>query len=179
MKKPPSRTARRGFVHVYTGDGKGKTTAALGLALRAAGAGMRVYFAQFLKRGRYSEVRALESVKKVTLEQFGRPSFVRMPPTEEDRRAARWGLAAVAAALTGGRYDVVVADELCTAVAAKVVTLESVMKLLSLRPGRAELILTGRGAPARILRAADLVTEMRMRKHYFARGVKARKGIEL
>ncbi len=178
MKKPSPKSARRGFVQIYTGDGRGKTTAALGLALRAAGAGLRVYIAQFLKRGRFSEVRALESLKGVTLEQFGRPSFVRMPPTEDDRRAARWGLAAVAAALTGGRYEVVVADELCTAISARVVTLETAMKVLSLRPAHVELILTGRGAPADLLRAADVVTEMRMRKHYFTRGIKAREGIE-
>lgn len=177
MKKASPKSTRRGFVHVYTGDGKGKTTAALGLALRAAGAGMRVYIAQFLKRGRYSEVKALESVKGVTLEQFGRPEFVR-EPTESDRRAARWGLVAVATAMTGGRYEVVVADELCTAIAAKVVSVDAVEKLLALRPAHVELVLTGRRAPARIVRAADLATEMRPLKHYYTRGVKARKGIE-
>jgi cob(I)alamin adenosyltransferase len=178
MKKASPKSTRKGFVHVYTGDGKGKTTAAMGLALRAAGAGMRVYIAQFLKRGRFSEVRAMDSLKGVTLEQFGRPSFVRMPPTEDDRRSARWGLAAVAAAMTGGHYDVVVADELCTAIAAKVISVDAAEKLLAIRPASVELVLTGRGAPARILRAADLVTEMRPLKHYFTSGIKARKGIE-
>jgi cob(I)alamin adenosyltransferase len=165
-------------VHVYTGDGKGKTTAALGLALRASGAGLRVYIGQFLKRGRFSEVKAVGALQRVTLEQFGRPGFVRTPPGEEHCRAARWGLAAVAAALTSGRFDVVIADELCTAVMARVAAADSVMRLIALRPPGVELVLTGRGAPSRVKRAADLVTEMRMRKHYFARGVKARKGIE-
>jgi cob(I)alamin adenosyltransferase len=165
-------------VHVYTGDGKGKTTAALGLALRASGAGLRVYIGQFLKRGRFAEVKAVGSLPRVTLEQFGRPGFVRTTPGEEHCRAARWGLAAVAAALTSGRFDVVIADELCTAVKAGVVTADSAMRLMALRPAGVELVLTGRGAPACVKRVADLVTEMRMRKHYFTRGVKARKGIE-
>lgn len=178
MKEPRKGALRQGFVQVYTGDGKGKTTAAIGLAVRASGAGLRVYIGQFLKRGVFSEVKGLASLPRVSLDQFGRPGFVGNTPSEDDRRAARWGLAAVAAALTGGRYDVVVADELCTAIKARVVTTDDVLRLIALRPAGVEFVLTGRGAPPRILRAADLVTEMRMRKHYFSRRIRARRGIE-
>ncbi len=167
------------YIHVYTGDGKGKTTAALGLTLRAAGAGLRVYFAQFIKQGDYSEIRALAELgARVCVAQFGRGRFVRGAPEPADVAAAADGLRAVAAALASGRYDLVVLDEINVAVALGLVAEADLLDLLDARPPGVELVLTGRRASAAVLERAHLVTEMRAVKHYFEQGVGARIGIE-
>jgi cob(I)alamin adenosyltransferase len=169
----------RGRVQVYTGDGKGKTTAALGLLVRATGAGRRVYLGQFLKRGLTSELRTLRRrFPEVTVEQFGCGPFIKGPPTPRDIAAAQAGLASVQAAMRSRRFDLVIADEINVAAALGLVTVKDVLGLLAARPPRVELVLTGRGAPPALLRRADLVTEMRAVKHYFDRGVAARRGIE-
>lgn len=168
----------KGQVHIYTGAGKGKTTAALGLALRAAGAGLRVCFVQFLKGRPTSEIALLEKLPGLALMRFGRPGFIYGRPTARDRALARAGWSAVRAALASGEFDVVVADEICAAVNLELVSETEVLEGLRLRSGRVEAVLTGRGATARMRRAADLVTEMREKKHYFKKGIKARKGIE-
>lgn len=169
----------QGCVQVYTGDGKGKTTAALGLSLRAAGAGLKVYIAHFMKKGDYSEMAACRKLgRQVTAEQFGTGRFVRGNPDAEDLAAGEAGLMAVRSAMTSGDYDLVVADEACVAVAMGVLNEQAVLDLLAARPAGVELVLTGRGASEAILAAADLVTEMRAVKHYYEKGVPARKGIE-
>jgi cob(I)alamin adenosyltransferase len=169
----------RGYIQIYTGDGKGKTTAALGLILRAAGAGLRVSLIQFLKEGDYSEIKALRQlVPLVHVRQFGSGRFVRGRPTDEDRALADQGLEAAREDLTSGRYDVVILDEINVAGALGMVATEAVLDLLRQRLPQVEVILTGRRAVTAWCQAADLVTEMKAVKHYFQNGVKARVGIE-
>ena len=169
----------QGFVQVYTGDGKGKTTAALGLALRAAGAGLRVYFGQFIKNADYSEIKALARFADcITVRQFGRGCFLLTEPAPEDRAAARRGLDNVRQALVSGDYDLVIADEANVAVALGLIEPDDLVALIDLRPEQVELVLTGRSAPDAVLTRADLVTEMRCVRHYYDRGVLARPGIE-
>ena len=169
----------QGFVQVYTGDGKGKTTAALGLALRAAGAGLRVYFGQFIKNGDYSELTGLARFADcITVRQFGRGCFLLTEPAPEDRAAARRALDAIGLALTSGDYDLVIADEANVAVTLGLIEANDLVSLIDLRPEQVELVLTGRGAPDAVLARADLVTEMRCVRHYYDRGVLARQGIE-
>ena len=171
--------SHRGCVHVYTGNGKGKTTAALGLCLRAVGAGFRVYIAQFMKSGGYSELQALKRLgHHVTIEQFGTGRFVRGKPSEEDQRVARQGFEASKAALASGNYQMVILDESIVALNQGVLTKEQVHTLIDIRPESVELILTGRNAPPEIVAKVDLVTEMREIKHYFQKGITARVGIE-
>ena len=168
-----------GYVQVYTGDGKGKTTAALGLALRAAGAGLRVFIAQFVKGMEYSELAALERLgDRITVVQLGRRAFIHGSPEPEDVAAAREGLERVREVLGSGRYDVVVLDEAAIAVHLGLFSEDDLLEVVALRPPDVELVITGRYAPARLLQAADLVTEMRQVKHYYERGVQARRGIE-
>jgi cob(I)alamin adenosyltransferase len=169
----------RGCIHVYTGEGKGKTTAALGLALRAAGAGLAVFIAQFMKLGEYSEIEALKRFGgAVALEQFGTGRFVRGRPEADDLAAAGRGMARVREVFEGGRHDVVVLDEVNVALAGGIIAAADLFDLLEARPAHVEVVLTGRGAPPALVERADLVTEMKMVKHYFQQGIPARKGIE-
>lgn len=169
----------RGYVQVYTGKGKGKTTAALGLLLRACGAGLRVYLGQFLKGQKSSEIEALrERFPEVTVEQYGSPRFVRRPPQAEDLQRARSGMRKIAEAMCCGKYDLVIADEIVTAFWLGLLTEEMLLHLIAARPKKVELVLTGRGASRAIRSAADLITEMRNLKHYYVKGVQARCGIE-
>ena len=176
-----TRTAKSqgGCVHVYTGNGKGKTTAALGLCLRALGAGFRVYLGQFMKAGDYCELKALKAFgDRVTMAQFGSGRFVRGTPSEEDRQRARAGFQAALAALTGGRYQMVILDECLVALHQGLLSRSQLQTLIDRRPKAVELILTGRHAPSEICDQADLVTDMQEVKHYFHKGIKARDGIE-
>ena len=169
----------KGYVQVYTGNGKGKTTAAFGLALRAAGAGLPVFIAQFMKSGRYSETRAFERLSDlVTLRQYGSGRFVHGRPSEEDALAAGEGLKEARAALQSGEYKLVILDEAAIAVFFDLFTIEDLLDLIDTRPDGVELVITGRNADPRLLEKADLVTEMREVKHYYAEGVQARDGIE-
>jgi cob(I)alamin adenosyltransferase len=169
----------QGYVHVYTGDGKGKTTAALGLAIRAAGAGMRVYIAQFVKGMFYSELEALgRHADRITLKQYGRDCFIEKEPTEEDIRAARNGLEEVKGILASGDYRVVILDEANIATRYNLFSADELLELIRTKPEPVELVITGRNADPKIIAAADLVTEMKEIKHYYHRGVRARPGIE-
>ncbi|MEJ2155910.1 MAG: cob(I)yrinic acid a,c-diamide adenosyltransferase [Desulfobacteraceae bacterium] len=169
----------QGYVQVYTGDGKGKTTAALGLAMRAAGAGLNVFFGQFIKSMEYSEINALERFSdRITLRQFGRGCFIRSNPCQADKDAAKKALDAIGAALRSGSYEVVIADEANMAYQCRVVTEDDLLALIAARPENVELVLTGRGAPPAVIERADLVTEMKAVKHYYQKGVRAREGIE-
>lgn len=170
----------RGYVQVYTGDGKGKTTAALGLALRASGAGLRVYIGQFLKKGSYSEIRAIaRHLPDVTLEQYGRRAFVRGKPSSDDLKAAADGWRKLRGAVLGGTYNLVIADEVNTAAAIGLFPAADLVRLMEDKPPHVELVLTGRSASPLVIRKADLVTEMKCLKHYFSQGVGPRRGIEM
>jgi cob(I)alamin adenosyltransferase len=167
-----------GLVQVYTGDGKGKTTAALGLALRAAGWGVRTYIAQFLKGQDYGELHSLARLAPlITIEQFGKPEFIRQA-SAEDIVLAQLGFARARAALLSGEYQIVILDEICVALHFGLLKLAQLLELIDQRPPSVELVLTGRRAPQELIDRADLVTEMREIKHPFQRGVPARKGIE-
>jgi cob(I)alamin adenosyltransferase len=167
-----------GKIHIYTGDGKGKTTAALGLTLRAIGAGYRVYIIQFLKGQDYSELKSLKPLEAVTLKRFGEKNYVLKPGQAKDRQAARQALAWSQKILRSGRFDVVVLDEVFLALFFKLLPVSAVVELLKNKPQNVELILTGRRAPERIIRLADYVTEMKEIKHPYKHGLLARKGIE-
>jgi cob(I)alamin adenosyltransferase len=171
--------AMQGFVQVYTGDGKGKTTAALGLALRAAGAGLKVYIGQFIKNADYSELRTLRRLSDcITIEQFGRGCFLLTAPDQADINAAHQALATIGEILASGAFDLVIADEINVAFALGLLSEDDLLALMARRPKTVELVLTGRGAPPSVLERADLVTEMRAIKHYYDQGVLARKGME-
>lgn len=169
-----------GQFQLYTGDGKGKTTAALGLALRAAGAGLRVYLGQFIKTADTSEAAALRErfADRITHVAYGPARFVRNVPTAAEIAEGRRGLAALNEALAGGGYDVVIGDEALSAAGAGLFAEADLLALADSRPAAVELVLTGRGAGRALIDRADLVTDMRPVKHYFDRGVKARRGIE-
>ncbi len=172
-------TAMAGYVHVYTGEGKGKTTAALGLALRAAGAGWKVFIAQFVKGMAYSELDALERFSDlIIVRQYGRGCFIRQDPEDADIEAAELGLAECAEALASGDYSVVILDEANVAVALRLFSVEQLIELINFKPVEVELVITGRYAHPRVINRADLVTEMREVKHYYRQGVLARTGIE-
>lgn len=167
------------YVHVYTGNGKGKTTAALGLALRTIGAGQRAFVGQFVKGMAYSELRAAPLLgDRLRIEQFGRDCFIRRAPTDEDRRLGREGLARMAAILRSGEFRLVVLDEANIAVHYQLFTVEDLLAALRQRDPGVEAVVTGRRAHPALLEYADLVTEMREVKHYYAQGVGARPGIE-
>ncbi len=169
----------KGYIQVYTGDGKGKTTAALGLSLRAVGAGLSVYFAQFIKKGDYSEIKALKTFSdRVVVEQFGLGRFISGTPAPEDVVAARDGLEKVKAAMQSGRYDLIVMDEANGAVTAGLFPVSALLEIMDGKPEGLELVITGRSAHPEVMERADLVTEMKSVKHYYAAGVKARVGIE-
>ena len=169
----------KGYVHVYTGDGKGKTTAAIGLAIRAAGAGMRVYIAQFVKGMHYSELDALDRyADRITLKQYGRDCFIKKEPEQEDIRAARQGLEEVKGILASGDYQMVILDEANIATWYNLFSPDELVELVQSKPESVELVITGRNADPKIIALADLVTEMKEIKHYYNRGVKARAGIE-
>ncbi len=170
----------RGYIHVYTGNGKGKTTAALGLALRAAGAGLKVYIAQFVKHGEYSEVKGLKGLSdKITIEQFGCGRFVRGQPSSADTKAARKGLETVKSVLAHREHAVVILDEANVAISLGLFSEAALAEMLASKPEEIEIIVTGRAATPKIMELADLVTEMKEIKHYFQNGVQARLGIEM
>jgi cob(I)alamin adenosyltransferase len=169
----------QGYLQVYTGEGKGKTTAALGLTVRAVGAGLKVYIGQFLKKFDYSEIKGLRRFgDQVVVEQYGSDSHVIGKPRPEDAAAARQGLVQLKQALDSGAYDVVIADEINVAHHFGLLSAQDLMALITRRPAHVELVLTGRWAIAAVMDAADLVTEMKAVKHYYEQGVTARKGIE-
>ena len=171
----------KGCTQVYTGNGKGKTTAALGLAMRAIGRGLKVCFFQFIKGGGpYGEQLIAEKLAPLfTIIQTGRPGWVNTKDITEDRRIAQEALVQAKDLLTSGDYDIFVCDEINGAVGFGLIDVEQVLELISLKPEKTELVLTGRNADERVIEAADLVTEMCEIKHYYKAGVPARTGIEM
>jgi len=169
----------KGYIQVYTGNGKGKTTAALGLSIRAAGAGLKVFIVQFLKMGDYSEIKALERFSDlITIEQYGLGRFIKGNPSPEDIEAGRQGLERLKSIIAAGEHDVVVIEEGNVAVMCGLFSTKDLMDVIELKPDSMEIVITGRGAAPEIIEKADLVTEMKEIKHYYQKGAKARVGIE-
>jgi len=166
------------MIQVYTGKGKGKTTAALGLCLRAAGAGLNVYLCQFIKGRFYNELRALKKFKNIKVEQFGSGCFIKKAPTSSDIALAQKGLDKVKKIIAQNKYDLIILDEINVALDLRLLDLAEVIKVIKPAPKEKELVLTGRNAPGGIIKIADLVSEVKEVKHYYKRGVRARKGIE-
>ena len=170
----------KGLTQVYTGNGKGKTSAAFGLALRAVGRGLKVYMIQFIKGGfDYGELYVVNRLPNFTMKAFGRGKFVTdVPPTEEDVKLAREAFELAREVVSSGRYDVVILDEINVALHLKLVGINEVTDLIRNKPKHVELVLTGRYAPPEVVELADLVTEMREVKHPYTKGAPPRKGIE-
>lgn len=171
----------RGLVQIYTGNGKGKTTAALGLALRAAGHGIKTYIGQFMKGHSYGETKGSRLLSPyVKIERYGKKGFIHVKdqPESEDVRLAKRGLQKARMALLSGEYGIVVLDEAVTAVFFNLLTVDEILELIKIKPKRVELVLTGRYAPQALIEEADLVTEMKEVKHPYQAGIKARRGIE-
>jgi cob(I)alamin adenosyltransferase len=171
---------KKGLVQVYTGEGKGKTTCAFGLAIRMLGHGKKVAIIQFLKGWEgYGEVAFMGALASVRLERTGRAEFVRpCGPGPEDYAEAERGLALASECIKSGDYDLVILDEVNVALHYGLLSSKTLVDLLKDRPDHVEIVLTGRNAPKSLLDQADLVTEMVNRRHPFDRGVKAREGVE-
>ena len=171
---------KKGYTQIYTGNGKGKTTAAFGLALRASGHGKKIFIGQFVKGMKYGE---LESIKKfsdtITLKQFGRDCFIENDPEPEDIKVAREGWDLVNTILKENSVDILILDEIAIAIYYKLISADEVAEFIKRKPAEMELILTGRYMPEELFELADLVTEMKEIKHYYKKGVQAREGIEL
>ncbi|MFZ3049102.1 MAG: cob(I)yrinic acid a,c-diamide adenosyltransferase [Desulfatirhabdiaceae bacterium] len=169
----------KGYVQVYTGDGKGKTTASIGLAIRAAGAGLNVFIAQFLKQGDYSEIRALSRFSdRITIEQFGLGGFIVGEPSPEDIQAAMNGLNRAKEVMASGKVDIIILEEANRAASRGLLPVQALLDMIHQKPDSVELVITGREADPAVIEAADLVTEMNCIKHYYQKGVPARTGIE-
>lgn len=169
----------KGYIQVYTGNGKGKTTAAIGLAIRAIGAGKKVFFAQFVKGMIYSEVKVIQNLSSdITIKQYGLDCFIYNAPTKADIDAARNGFNEVSEIILSGKYDVIVLDEANIAVYYKLFSIEELIDLLKRKPEQTEIIVTGRYAPDELIEFADLVSEIKEIKHYYTKGIQARIGIE-
>jgi cob(I)alamin adenosyltransferase len=169
----------KGFVQVYTGNGKGKTTAAIGLAIRALGAGWRVFFAQFLKTFNYSEHKILATFPdQLTIKTYGRDVFIRGEPDPEDRRLAQEAMREIGDAVASGSYRLVILDEANVAAHFGLITVEQLLHLIEHRAQEVELVITGRYANPKLIDRADLVTEMVEVKHYYHQGIQGRVGVE-
>jgi cob(I)alamin adenosyltransferase len=170
----------RGLVQVYTGNGKGKTSAAFGLALRAIGRGLKVYIIQFIKGGfDYGELYIVDKLPNLTLKAFGRGQFITSkPPDKMDVALAEEALSLARKVVESGEYDMVILDEINVALNLKLISLEKVLELIKNKPEHVELVLTGRYAPGEIIEVADLVTEMREIKHPYKKGYPARMGVD-
>jgi cob(I)alamin adenosyltransferase len=170
---------KKGLIHVYTGNGKGKTTAAIGLGVRAAGDGLKVLMIQFMKGRRYSELDALQQMKNFTVVQFGRDEFVsKEKPAQVDIDLAQKGLAFAKEVIHNQIYDVVILDEINVALDYRLITLDDVLQLLKEKPESLELVLTGRYASPEIIQHADVVSEILEIKHPYQKGLLSRKGID-
>jgi cob(I)alamin adenosyltransferase len=173
---------KRGYIHIYTGNGKGKTTAALGLALRAAGHEKSIYIGQFMKGSTCGELTALKKFKNlIKIEQYGKRKCIpfRKTPLLSDIHLARAGLKKAKTALLSGKYDLVILDELNVAAGFHLLDEEEVLTLVREKPENVELVITGRQAPKELIKMADLVSEIKEIKHYYKKGVHARPGIEM
>lgn len=171
----------KGYIQIYTGNGKGKSTAAIGQAVRAAGFGLKTYMVQFMKEYPYNEILALQNLKdRIEVTQCGKDDYVfrrELPPIKEIEKAET-GLADAKEKMLSGNYDLIILDEVCVAIYFKLFNTNEILEFVQSKPENVELILTGRYCPQELIDAADLVTEMTEVKHYYQKGVYARKGIE-
>lgn len=164
----------KGYVQVYTGDGRSKTTAAIGLSIRAAGAGLKVYIARFIMMGDNSEIRALKKFSDfITVEQIGLGRFIKGKPSEEDIEAARTGIEKVKSLMRSSDYNIIILEEANEAAKCGLISVREILDLISSKPEKVELVITGRGADPEVIEKADLVTEMKEIKHYYKKGVPA------
>lgn len=168
----------KGYIHIYTGNGKGKTTAAFGLAVRALCADKSVYIGQFIKNMKYNETKIVDLFPKLTIEQLGRGCFITKAPEQKDIDLALVGLRKCEEILKSGKYDVVILDEITIAIYFKLFTTEEVIACLNKKFSGTEVIITGRYAPQELIDIADLVTDMQEVKHYYQQGVLSREGID-
>lgn len=169
----------KGLIHVYTGKGNGKTTAAIGLGLRATGAGMKVCMIQFMKKRKYSELVAIDKVENFSYYQYGRDKFVNKDkPDQIDIDFAKQGLQKAKEIIKSGKYDLLILDEINVAVDYKLIKLDDVLDLIENKPDSLEIVLTGRSAHPEIVKIADYVSEILEIKHPYKKGIKGRKGIE-
>ena len=169
----------KGYIHVYTGNGKGKTTSAIGLGIRAAGAGLKVHMLQFMKGRRYSELNTLDKIKNFTYSQHGRDEFVnKKNPEKIDIDLAQEGFKQVKKLIKSNKYDMIILDEINVAVDFNLIALDDVLKLIKEKPEKLEIVLTGRYANPKIIKIADYVTEMLEINHPYQKGVQARKGFD-
>jgi len=171
----------KGFIQIYTGNGKGKSTAAIGQAVRAAGFGLRTYIAQFMKEFPYNELISLKHLSEwITIEQFGGDEFVlkKELPGEDELTKARMGLQSAKEKMLSGDYDIIILDEAIVAIYFKLIVIEDLIEFIRIKPENVELILTGRYCPEELIKLADLVTEMKEVKHYYQKGITSRNGIE-
>ena len=169
----------KGHIKIYTGNGKGKTTSALGLAIKAMGAEKKVFIGQFLKSGKYSEINSLKKFSDLlTLEHYGLGRFVEGKPTEEDIKVGIQGYHRIAEIIKKGKHDLVIVDEGNVAVKYRIISEQQLLDLFDMKPDHVEIVVTGRGATAAVIARADLVIKMKAIKHYFKQGVEARVGIE-
>ena len=177
---PPSEPLSKGLVQIFTGDGKGKTSAAIGAVIRALGYGLRVYIVYFMKGDYpYGERRILSQLPNIDMVSFGQEGFIDPANIKpEEKKQARLALAAARQAMLSGKYDLVVLDEVNIAVAWKLIELDEVTKLIDDKPQNVELILTGRQADTKLVQMADLVTEMLNIKHPYDSETKMQRGIE-
>lgn len=167
------------YIHIYTGNGKGKTTAALGLAIRTVGAGGNVFIGQFLKSGDYSEINALKKMgNQVVVEHYGLGRFVKGKPTRDDIEAGMKGYRRVTEVIEKGEFDLIILDEANIAVKYHIFSENDLLDLFEKKPDHVELVITGRDATPKVMERADMVIEMKEIKHYYHKGVKARRGIE-
>ena len=169
----------KGYVHIYTGDGKGKTTAALGVALRAAGHGMTTYIGQFMKGIAYGELAALKHIPLITVEQYGGSDCIRKEAvTDKERDQAMRGLIRAQDMMRSGLFDILILDEVLVAIWFTLLTEKALLEMLEKRPEQMELILTGRKATHPLIEMADIVSDIQEVKHYYHQGILARDGIE-
>ncbi len=171
---------QKGYIHIYTGNGKGKTTAAIGVAIRALGAGKKVFIAQFVKGMLYNEIKAIQQyLPAIEVQLYGQSCFIDRAPNEQDIAAAKHGLAEVQNKMLSNTFDVIILDEINIALHFKLLSVEEVLALIAQKSKHTELIMTGRYAPESLIEKADLVTDMQEVKHYYQQGVLSRPGIDV
>ena len=168
----------KGYIHLYTGNGKGKTTAAFGLSIRAVGAGKSVFIAQFVKGMHYSELDTFKLIPEIKLKQYGLDCFIKNKPSQKDIDAAQIGFNEIATIIATNSTDLLILDEVCIALYYHLFDEEALLNLLKSKPEEMEIVLTGRYASKALYEVADLITEMKEIKHYYNDGVEARKGVE-